>query len=97
MKSNMLFKEESTLEYFTAIKACVAIFRVRVFSMCVKSNQIPAKSVANLATELEVSTVLNCVILEREIAFEGEFAVLTRIRNLDLRVIGFEMRFKRLS
>jgi hypothetical protein len=66
--SNVLFQEESALKDPTAVQASVFEFWMVLLSVLVEVDKVPA---AHVAGKLQVRLVVNDVILEVKVAFEG--------------------------
>lgn len=93
MNSSVLFQEKSALEDFAAIKASVLVLWMILEAMFVQIDEIPPINAANITRELQMRLMLDDVILETEVAFEGQLAIHAGIRDLHFPVICLKVLF----
>lgn len=97
VNSDVLFKEKAAFEDSSTVKASVLELRMFLLTVLVEIDEVPSVDTANVTGELQVRLVFDDVILEREVAFEGQLAVHAGIRDLDITVVGFEVLFQRVT
>lgn len=93
--SNVLLQEKSAFEDFAAVQASVLVFWMVLLPMLVEVYEIPPVDIADVAGELQVRLVLDDVVLEGEVALEGQLAVHARVAGLRVLVLCLEVLFQR--